>query len=584
MSTLIQSSNPIGGLNRLLSAQQGVNQRAGGDDEIVLLSKVCANLFDELGAGQGAAAGTLTGTTLAPNVVNSSLTSLGTLSALTVTAPITGSITGSAPAGTLSGATLASNVLASSLTSVGTLTALNVTGIGTFGGNVTSAGRLSDAGGTLAAQRNALAPAQGLELAGVGGSFPALSTPAAGLSPTTVAGWFRIPSFASAQSFLSTTTSQVFDFADAATMRFYSGASYSISTPIPVGVWFFATWVRNGDILTGYINGLPVGSVSGLSGISISAITRIGTIDGTNNMFIGGMRLLGIYNRALSAAEILALYQTGTPASADYYGAGVNTTITAGSFNVGKRYRIVSVGTTSFTSIGASANTIGIEFIATGAGTGNGTATALGLLVAPSPTQPGTGLIWYDTSGNGADITRPATSTSWLTPLAPTTPFNALALSSITAATSTTTGALVVGANVGLSGNSGGPSFLGGNLTVAGTATARHAAGSGAAPTAVAGPGAGTGGTITVTGTDRAGVITITTGTTPLLNAVIATMTFSLAYATAPNVVLQQASASASNLSGIPYVTTTTSTFVTNSATTPLTASTVYTYYYVIVQ
>jgi hypothetical protein len=112
-----------------------------------------------------AAAGTVTGATLASNVLASSLTSVGTLSGLTVTAPITGSVTGAsgsttgnaatatalqtarningvafdgtanitlptaaADASTLTGATLASNVLASSLTSVGTLTSLAVTG------------------------------------------------------------------------------------------------------------------------------------------------------------------------------------------------------------------------------------------------------------------------------------------------------------------------------------------------------------------------------------------------------------------------------------------------------------------------
>jgi hypothetical protein len=113
-----------------------------------------------------AAAGTLTGATLASNVLASSLTSVGTLAALTVTAPITGSVTGSsgsttgnaatatalqtartingtsfdgtanitvtAAAGTLTGATLASNVLASSLTSVGTLATLAVTGTATL--------------------------------------------------------------------------------------------------------------------------------------------------------------------------------------------------------------------------------------------------------------------------------------------------------------------------------------------------------------------------------------------------------------------------------------------------------------------
>jgi hypothetical protein len=111
-----------------------------------------------------AAAGTLTGATLAAGVLASSLTSVGVLGALTVTAPIVGSVTGSsgfttgkaatatvlavarlingvsfngsadititsvADAGLLTGATLAATVVASSLTSVGTLTSLKVSG------------------------------------------------------------------------------------------------------------------------------------------------------------------------------------------------------------------------------------------------------------------------------------------------------------------------------------------------------------------------------------------------------------------------------------------------------------------------
>lgn len=48
--------------------------------------------------------------------------------------------------------------------------------------------------------------------------------------------------------------------------------------------------------------------------------------------------------------------------------------LTAGSFVVGGIYLIDSIGTTDFTLIGASANTVGIFFVATGAGTGSGTA------------------------------------------------------------------------------------------------------------------------------------------------------------------------------------------------------------------
>lgn len=48
--------------------------------------------------------------------------------------------------------------------------------------------------------------------------------------------------------------------------------------------------------------------------------------------------------------------------------------VTAGAFVVDTVYVIVTVGTTSFTAIGASANTVGVEFTATGVGSGTGTA------------------------------------------------------------------------------------------------------------------------------------------------------------------------------------------------------------------
>ena len=50
-------------------------------------------------------------------------------------------------------------------------------------------------------------------------------------------------------------------------------------------------------------------------------------------------------------------------------------TIPAGNFVIGRRYSIASVGSTSWTSIGASSATVGVVFAATGPGTGTGTAT-----------------------------------------------------------------------------------------------------------------------------------------------------------------------------------------------------------------
>lgn len=53
------------------------------------------------------------------------------------------------------------------------------------------------------------------------------------------------------------------------------------------------------------------------------------------------------------------------------------TNVTAGAFVVGKAYQIATIGSTDFTAIGASANGLGLQFIATGAGSGTGTATPI---------------------------------------------------------------------------------------------------------------------------------------------------------------------------------------------------------------
>lgn len=50
------------------------------------------------------------------------------------------------------------------------------------------------------------------------------------------------------------------------------------------------------------------------------------------------------------------------------------STTTAGSFVTGSTYTITTVGTTDFTAIGAISNTVGVTFVATGAGSGTGEA------------------------------------------------------------------------------------------------------------------------------------------------------------------------------------------------------------------
>jgi hypothetical protein len=95
-------------------------------------------------------------------------------------------------------------------------------------------------------------------------------------------------------------------------------------------------------------------------------------------------------NQVTQAGKIFMFQQTLLTSPVALVGpflglAGVTGgTVAAGSFVVGATYQILVVGSTNFTLIGASANTVGVVFTATGAGTGSGTATVIGTF---SPTD-----------------------------------------------------------------------------------------------------------------------------------------------------------------------------------------------------
>lgn len=59
----------------------------------------------------------------------------------------------------------------------------------------------------------------------------------------------------------------------------------------------------------------------------------------------------------------------------DKYALFINrNVVTAGNFIVGQEYKIASIGTTDYTSIGAASNTVGLFFTSTGSGSGSGQA------------------------------------------------------------------------------------------------------------------------------------------------------------------------------------------------------------------
>jgi hypothetical protein len=84
--------------------------------------------------------------------------------------------------------------------------------------------------------------------------------------------------------------------------------------------------------------------------------------------------------------------------------------VTAGAFIVGQAYQIVTVGSTSFTAIGATSNTVGAYFVATGVGSGSGTAAPINTGEAPASaiaalaTKATVGL---DNCDNTSDLAKP---------------------------------------------------------------------------------------------------------------------------------------------------------------------------------
>jgi hypothetical protein len=101
------------------------------------------------------------------------------------------------------------------------------------------------------------------------------------------------------------------------------------------------------------------------------------TYDNWNyHTLIANSSLPGYPMKVLQNGDSISLVQAGLPKpdSSLVRFEFTTTTVNAGSFIVGQKYVIKFVGTTNFVAIGASSNTVGVEFTATGVGSGTGTA------------------------------------------------------------------------------------------------------------------------------------------------------------------------------------------------------------------
>lgn len=112
-----------------------------------------------------------------------------------------------------------------------------------------------------------------------------------------------------------------------------------------------------------------------IKGGTISGVT-LSNLVSTLPVSSGGTSLTTLTQNALLIGNGASAPSSVRPGAANNaLFSTVGATVTAGNFVVGTQYTILVVGTTNFTLIGASANTVGIIFTATDVGTGTGTAT-----------------------------------------------------------------------------------------------------------------------------------------------------------------------------------------------------------------
>jgi len=156
--------------------------------------------------------------------------------------------------------------------------------------------------------------------------------------------------------------------------------TYTVNTSQLVGA---------GTILTGAASAIATTPASGDNSVNVATTAFVNTAVTAVTGTLGTMSTQNATAVAITG---------GTIAGASLYGS----TITAGSFVVGSVYTILSLGTTSFTAIGASANTVGITFVATGVGSGTG--TAYNYFVGSNSTGAKTISTSTPSGGNDGDI------------------------------------------------------------------------------------------------------------------------------------------------------------------------------------
>jgi hypothetical protein len=484
----------------------------------------------------------LTGTTLPSSIVTSSLTTVGTLGSLTVTGNIANSALSASQAvftdaskNLISVATTGTGnvVRATSPTlitpALGTPTALvltNATGLPVAGGGT------GDASFTAYAVITGGTTSTGAlqNVSGVGTSGQVLTSNGAGALPTWQAGGGGGSGSALTDSI--TQTAHGFSVQQAV---YYTGSAYALAK---------ADSTNTSDV---------IGIVSSVTNANVFVITTAGRITGLSGLTAGTAYFLDDSTAgALTATAPTASNHVSKPLL-------IADSATSGYFN---NYRgeilAVSAAVTSLTV--ASANGFAGSFTSAPTPVLTLSTTASGVLIGDGTTISGANRISYEDTTNIFNISTITAGDKALT------------------ITDVTNNSLYF---IDMENGSADSLFRFDNKArpVTGHTT----------PTIAAGTGAGTSPTVSVTGTDVNGVVSVTAGITAATSAIVATISFSTAYAAAPKtVIMVPANSAAALLSGatMTYVdptNTTTAHWVITSGTTGLTATVQYKWQFLVI-
>ena len=175
-----------------------------------------------------------------------------------------------------------------------------------------------------------------------------------------------------------------------------TGGTVTLKYEYPTGLNVFSTgtgwgagpWGGPAVPIVNLLGSNPFSATNGSSTVTVTQ-TAHGLSNGAYVSFTGATTFAGI-----PAAMLNNIFQI-SGVTTDTFNITLPDSF-AGSFVTGQKYVIDYVGTTNFTAIGASANTIGTAFTATGPGSGTGTAS-----FAATSTTTGGGTVVYVTDQSG---------------------------------------------------------------------------------------------------------------------------------------------------------------------------------------